>query len=72
MTQVGPGLLTVTVTDAVGCTASTMITFIEPDELMLNWSEAAALTTLGGTEGIATVVITGGTSDYNVTDDGPS
>jgi gliding motility-associated-like protein len=72
LTQVGPGLLTVTVTDAVGCTASTMITFIEPDELLLNCAESAAVTTMGGTDGVASIVITGGTSDYNVTYDGPS
>ena len=71
LTQVGAGMLEVTVTDAAGCTAITTITINEPSDLSLACAEDTAVSTIGGQDGVAAVTITGGTAPYDIAYAGP-
>ena len=71
LTQVGAGMLEVTVTDAAGCTAITAITINEPSDLILACAEDTAVSTIGGQDGVAAVTITGGTAPYDLAYAGP-
>ena len=59
------GTYTVTVTDANGCTALTIVSIAEPTPLQLNLTPVDA--TCGNPDGSASVVVNGGTPGYTYT-----
>ncbi|MFL9844307.1 beta strand repeat-containing protein, partial [Flavobacterium rhizosphaerae] len=61
---VAEGTYTVTVTDAKGCTATTSVTITEPTVLMASTVVNSNVTCFGGSEGGATVNVTGGVAPY--------
>ena len=60
----GAGTYSVTVTDANGCSAQTTVTISEPTQLVATASSVDA-TCATGTDGTASVAVTGGTSPYS-------
>ena len=64
ITGVGPGDISVTVTDDNGCTNICMITVTEPTELMCDVSLEQGILCFGDMNGSATVTGTGGTPGY--------
>ena len=60
-----PGVYSVTVTDSHQCTKTTSVTITEPAILDFNWSTTDVLCS-GDNSGTATLNITGGTAPYNV------
>lgn len=61
----------VTVTDADGCMQSTAITITQPDSLILTCGEQTQVSSIGGSDGIAEINITGGSTPYIVSWSGP-
>ncbi|MDX9758871.1 MAG: FlgD immunoglobulin-like domain containing protein, partial [Bacteroidota bacterium] len=61
----GAGTHTYTVTDANGCTASTIITILEPPQLVASWS--APPIACNGESTTVTISATGGTAPYSGT-----
>ena len=64
LTSLTAGTYTVIVTDANGCTASSMVTITEPEALVASGVVDANVTCNGGAEGAATATVTGGTAPY--------
>ncbi len=67
----GPGTYTVTVTDNNGCSAINSITLTEPPVLSVTVT-GTHISCLGGSDGTATAVVTGGTPPYNYNWGGPN
>ena len=63
ITGLTAGVYTVTVTESPSCTAVATVTLTEPAAIVLVCTKTDA-TTIGGSEGTATVVASGGTSPY--------
>lgn len=61
----GQGVYSVVVTDSVGCTGNTSQTLVAPNALALNFITTDASTN-GGSDGDATVSISGGTAPYSI------
>ena len=66
------GLYAVTVTDAAGCTANTQITLVDPPQLMVSCSQASSPSSIGGSDGVAAILIFGGTAGYSLNWAGPT
>ncbi len=63
-TGLAPGTYDVTVTDALGCIASSSISILGPDEILLS-SSATAAACYGGSDGTVTVnILSGGTGGF--------
>jgi uncharacterized protein (DUF2141 family) len=60
------GTYQVTVTDAAGCTANTSVTLTDPPVLVLACAQQNPASTVGGSDGSATIEITGGTAAYTI------
>jgi Ethanolamine utilization protein EutJ (predicted chaperonin) len=60
------GTYSVTVTDGAGCTANASVTLTDPAALVLVCAQQNPVSTLGGSDGSATVQISGGTAAYTV------
>ena len=58
------GVYHVTVTDAIGCTKDTAVTISQPPALIINTS-TTSVSCNGGSEGTATVTVSGGYSGYS-------
>ncbi len=58
---------TCNITDANGCTTNTIVTVSEPAVLALGVSATTSITCNGGTNGVATVSVAGGTAGYTYT-----
>ncbi len=65
-TGLGAGTYSVTVTDAANCTASTSISLTQPAALSLVCAQLNPVSVIGGSDGRATVQISGGTAGYTV------
>ncbi len=63
ITGLGPGLVTVTVTDSLLCTATSSVTILEPNEILLNISKVD-ISCFGLTDGTAHVDASGGTPGF--------
>ena len=63
-TGLAAGAYTVTVTDANGCTATQSFTITQPTALVANAASQTNVSCNGGTNGTATVAVTGGTLGY--------
>ncbi|MBX2928353.1 MAG: gliding motility-associated C-terminal domain-containing protein [Saprospiraceae bacterium] len=61
----------VTVTDGIGCVATTSITLVDPPVLTLACAQQNPASTIGGNDGSGAVTITGGVAVYNVNYTGP-
>jgi len=61
------GTYSVTVTDGVGCMAETSVTLTDPVALVLVCTQQSPVSTNGGSDGSATVQISGGTEAYTIT-----
>lgn len=61
-----PGTYSPTVTDANGCTASTVVTITSPPALSLETS-MQMVSCFGGSDGAASIIADGGTPDYSYT-----
>jgi gliding motility-associated-like protein len=59
------GTYGVTITDALGCTASTSIVITEPTLLTSSIGGSTDVTCFGGSDGTASVIAAGGTAPYN-------
>ncbi|MUV04669.1 T9SS type A sorting domain-containing protein [Flavobacterium rakeshii] len=64
LTGLSAGTYDVTVTDALGCTATASVTVTEPTVLTANISSQTNVGCNGGTTGAATVTAAGGTTNY--------
>ncbi|GJM31555.1 MAG: hypothetical protein DHS20C18_05560 [Saprospiraceae bacterium] len=71
LTDLSPGVYSLTVTDANLCEEEVMVTITQPDALVLNCAELAPVTTQGGNDGQAEITITGGTAPYDISYTGP-
>jgi hypothetical protein len=60
------GTYSVTVTDGAGCTANASVTLTDPAALVLVCAQQNPVSTIGGSDGSATVQISGGTAAYTV------
>ena len=69
---VGAGTYSVTVTDDNGCQAITSVTLTEPSTLIVACSQANPVSTPGGSDGAATINISGGTAPYTLLWAGPT
>ncbi|SUJ01322.1 gliding motility-associated C-terminal domain [Sphingobacterium spiritivorum] len=58
------GTYTVTVTDKMGCTATKTITIVEPVAALAGIATKTDISCFGGSNGTATVAVTGGTGPY--------
>ncbi|MEZ5004133.1 MAG: gliding motility-associated C-terminal domain-containing protein [Chitinophagales bacterium] len=58
------GVHTVTVTDSLGCTTTCEVTITEPEVLTCSASQDAEVVCNGGSDGVATVIPSGGNGDY--------
>jgi len=65
-TGLGAGTYSVTVSDANGCQNNTSIVLNQPAVLGINCSQASPVSTVGGSDGSASIVISGGTAPYMV------
>lgn len=65
------GNYSVVVTDTLGCSAEAAIALTEPALLTLSCSELAPVSTVGGTDGIASLTIDGGIPPYELSYAGP-
>ncbi|HRD82091.1 MAG TPA: gliding motility-associated C-terminal domain-containing protein [Saprospiraceae bacterium] len=65
-TGLSAGTYSVTVTDAANCTASTSISLTQPAALSLVCAQLNPVSVIGGSDGRATVQISGGTAGYTV------
>jgi gliding motility-associated-like protein len=65
------GAFSVTVTDSEDCQAVASVTLADPAELVLNCSENAPVSVVGGDDGSAAIVFSGGTAPYSFTWAGP-
>ncbi len=65
-TGLSAGTYSVTVTDGVGCTATASVTLTNPAALVLVCAQQNPVSTIGGSNGSATVQISGGTAAYTV------
>jgi gliding motility-associated-like protein len=63
-TNVGQGNYSVTVTDAIGCSGQRAFNVTSPSQLTISLS-ATDVTTNGGNDGSASVVVNGGTAPYS-------
>lgn len=63
---VGAGTYSVTVTDGNGCQAITAVTLTEPIAMAVTCSQANPVSVLGGSDGAATISISGGTAPYTL------
>jgi len=63
--NLGPGTYTVTVTDDAGCIVSDEVTIIEPEPIVLNFTEVINPVCNGEDNGQATVVVSGGTPPFS-------
>ena len=63
LTSVGAGMLTVVVTDSLGCTASNNLLVMEPQMLTID-SIASIPASPGASDGSATVYVSGGVPPY--------
>jgi len=61
----GAGSYSVTVTDAIGCTAASNFTITEPATLDASIGSSTDVTCFGGSNGTATAAATGGTAAYS-------
>ncbi|SHE65498.1 Por secretion system C-terminal sorting domain-containing protein [Mariniphaga anaerophila] len=64
VTGLSAGTWTCTVTDANGCTASVDFTITEPVALMVTADDQTNVSCNGGSDGAASVLVSGGTADY--------
>lgn len=64
ITGLAPGVYSVTITDANGCTKTESITITEPDALTVSNTTQTDVSWYGGNDGEATVTVSGGTSPY--------
>ncbi len=72
-TQLTAGSVDITVADANNCTATSTITILQPDELILTIAVDSNASCNAGADGGLTVRLTGGTADYTYTwSHGPS
>jgi gliding motility-associated-like protein len=69
--SLGPGTYEVTVTSADGCTDFSSFTITEPTALVVNCEQTMPVSTIGGSDGSASVSIDGGTPPYDVEWTGP-
>lgn len=68
LTNLGPGTYAVTVTDANGCTAKGSYAITQPaTALQVVCNAAATVSFPGGSDGVGTVQISGGTAPYTLT-----
>ncbi len=63
--NLGPGTYTVTVTDDAGCIVSEEVTIIEPEPIVLNFTEVVNPVCNGEDNGQATVVVSGGRPPFS-------
>lgn len=71
LTGLSGGTYSVIVTDALGCSAAGSAVVVEPDMLEISCAETSPVTTVGGTDGIATITASGGTAPYTASYSGP-
>jgi len=69
--SVSAGTYSVTVTDDDGCQAITSITLTDPPGLVLSCTQANPVSVPGGSDGAATISISGGTAPYTLLWAGP-
>ncbi len=67
LTGVGAGSYTVSVTNALGCTATATATVSQPQALFVNAAVAQNVSCNGGNNGAITTTVLGGTPTYNYT-----
>jgi len=65
-TGIGAGTYSVTVSDATGCQNNASIVLNQPNALSINCAQASPVSTVGGSDGSASVAINGGTAPYTV------
>ncbi|MEN0006045.1 MAG: gliding motility-associated C-terminal domain-containing protein [Bacteroidota bacterium] len=65
------GFYAVTVTSADGCVGTADFTITEPTAITLSCQESIPATTIGGTEGAASITFSGGTPPYDLVWSGP-
>lgn len=70
--SVGAGTYSVTVTDDDGCQAITSVTLTDPPGVLLSCAQANPVSTPGGSDGAATISISGGTAPYTLLWAGPA
>jgi hypothetical protein len=63
-TGLAPGTYTCTITDANGCTGSRTVTITQPAVLTASAASQSNVSCFGGTNGSATVSVSGGTTSY--------
>ncbi|QDH80466.1 DNRLRE domain-containing protein [Echinicola soli] len=63
-TELTAGTYTVTVTDGFGCTVTKSFEITEPEALVATLSAQNSVSCNGGSDGLATVSVTGGSGDY--------
>jgi large repetitive protein len=69
----GIGDYSLTVTDTTGCSATATVTLTQPDELSISCSQQQAVSTSGGSDGVAGIQISGGTpGEYTISWSGSS
>jgi len=66
------GTYSVTVTDAIGCSASAQVSLSDPAALVINCVQQSPTTTVGGSNGTAGIQIGGGTPGYTISWNGPA
>ena len=64
--NLGPGFYSVTVTDGNQCSSETSIDLTEPDALTLSCSELTPVSMINAADGVAEVIISGGTAAYDL------
>ncbi|WJJ97206.1 T9SS type A sorting domain-containing protein [Algibacter luteus] len=64
LTGIGPGIYTLTITDALNCVATAQVTITEPEALACSVIQDSAVTINGASDGVATVTPTGGVAPY--------
>ena len=65
------GTYSVTVTDGAGCSATASVALTAPAALEITCAQQSPVSTVGGTDGIATIQISGGTAGYSIVWNGP-
>ncbi len=66
------GVYAVTVTDVDGCEEMASITLTQPTSLDLSCGQVQAVSSVGGSDGVAGINITGGTAPYDLEWSGPA
>jgi len=71
-TGIPAGTYNITITDSEACLTTTQAIITEPDALTLACSEQQPVSAVGLTDGIAEIIVEGGTADYNISWTGPA